>query len=61
MLVRHRRKIKDQGFAQNVSRDDLIRGAEDLGVDLNVHITFVVESMKPVPEQIGLNPSESAR
>ncbi|PKB64116.1 MAG: HAD family hydrolase [SAR202 cluster bacterium Io17-Chloro-G2] len=56
-----KRKMKDKGFAQNVNRDDLIRGAEELEVDLDEHISFVVESMKPVSEQIGLNPSESAR
>ena len=55
-----KRKMKDKGFAQNVNRDDLIRGAEELEVDLDEHISFVVESMKPVSEQIGLNPSESA-
>ena len=55
-----KRKMKDKGFAQNVKRDDLIRGAEELGVDLDEHISFVVESMKPVSEQIGLNPIESA-
>ena len=55
-----KRKIKDKGFAQNVNRDDLIRGAEELGVDLDEHISFVVESMKPVSEQIGLNSSNSS-
>ena len=54
-----KRKMKDKGFAQNVNRDDLIRGAEELEVDLDEHISFVVESMKPVSEQIGLNPSTS--
>ena len=56
-----KRKMKDKGFAQNVKRDDLIRGAEELEVDLDEHISFVVESMKPVSAQIGLNPSETAR
>ena len=50
-----KRKMKDKNFAQNVKRDDLIRGAEELEVDLDEHISFVVESMKPVSEQIGLN------
>ena len=54
-----KRKMKDKGFAQNVNRGDLVRGAEELGVDLDEHITFVVESMKPVSELIGLSPSES--
>ena len=55
-----KRKMKDKGFAQNINRDDLIRGAEELEVDLDEPISLVVESMKPVSEQIGLNPSESA-
>ena len=55
-----KRKMKDKGFAQNVKRDDLIRGAEELEVDLDEHISFVVDSMKPVSVQIGLSPSESA-
>ena len=55
-----KRKMKDKGFAQNVNRDDLVRGAEELGVDLDEHISFVVESMKPVSAQIGLNSSESS-
>ena len=51
-----KRKMKDKGFAQNVNRDDLVRGAEELGVDFDEHISFVVESMKPVSGQIDLNP-----
>jgi len=49
-----RRKMKDKGFARDVSRDDIVRGAEELGVDLDEHITFIVESMKPVAQQIDL-------
>lgn len=49
-----RRKMKDKGFARDVNRDDIVRGAEELGVDLDEHITFIVESMKPVAQQIDL-------
>ena len=49
-----RRKMRDKGFATNVNRDDLVRGAEELGVDLDEHIAFVVESMKPVAGRIDL-------
>jgi putative nucleotidyltransferase with HDIG domain len=52
-----RRKMKDKGFAKDVNRDDIIHGAEELGVDLDEHITFVVESLKPVAEQIDLSGS----
>ena len=50
-----RRKMRDKGFAKDVKRDDIVRGAEELGVDLDEHIAFVVESMKPVAEQIDLS------
>ena len=51
-----RRKMKDKAFARQVSREDLVRGAEDLGVDLDEHIAFVIEALKPVAAQLGLNP-----
>ena len=49
-----RRKMKDKAFAKDVNRDDIAKGAGDLGVDLDEHIAFVVESMKPVSVRIGL-------
>ena len=49
-----RRKMKDKAFASNVNRDDIVRGAEELGVDLDEHIAFIVESMKPIASQIDL-------
>lgn len=54
-----RRKMKDKKFAANVKREDIVRGAEELGVDLDGHIAFVVESMKPIAGQIGLAPGNS--
>ena len=51
-----RRKMRDKNFAKDVNRDDIVRGAEELGVDLDEHIAFVVESMKAVAEQIDLVP-----
>jgi len=49
-----RRKMRDKNFAKDVNRDDIVRGAEELGVDLDEHIAFVVESMKAVAERIDL-------
>lgn len=43
-----RKKMKAKGFAASINRDDIIRGAEDLGVDLNEHIQFVIEAIAPV-------------
>ena len=51
-----RRKMKDKAFARNVSRDDLVQGAQELGVDLDELIEFVAESLKPVAGELGLNP-----
>ena len=50
-----RRKMKDKAFARNVNRDDLVEGAADLGVELDDLIEFVVEALKPVAGQLGLN------
>jgi putative nucleotidyltransferase with HDIG domain len=49
-----RKKMKDKGFARNVIRDDIINGAEQLGVDLDEHIAFVIEALKPVAGELGI-------
>jgi putative nucleotidyltransferase with HDIG domain len=49
-----RKKMKDKAFARSVNRDDVIKGAEILGVDLDEHITFVIEAMKEVADELGL-------
>ena len=48
--------MKDKAFARAVNRDDLIKGAADLGVELDEHIRFVAEALKPVAVQLGVNP-----
>ncbi len=50
-----RKKMKDKAFARAVSRHDLVQGAEDLGVELDQHILFVAEALKPVAAHLGLN------
>ncbi len=50
-----KKKLKDKAFARSVNRDDIYQGAEELGVDLDEHIRFVIDSLKPVQEKIGLN------
>lgn len=40
-----RKKMKSKGFAAGVNRDDLVKGAQELGVDLDEHIAFVIEAM----------------
>lgn len=49
-----RKKMKDKGFAAAVSREDLQRGAEEMGVPLEEHIETVLEGMKLVAGELGL-------
>lgn len=51
-----KKKMKDKSFARSVNRDDLVQGAKDLGVELDQHILFVAEALKPVAAELGLNP-----
>jgi|SRR5882724_2127341 len=48
------RKMKDKAFARGVNREDVRRGAEELGVPLPEHISFCIEAMRDVAEQLGL-------
>ena len=56
-----RKKMKQKSFAANVSREDIIRGAEDLGVELDEHIQFVIDAMASIADQLGLTPRESSQ
>lgn len=49
-----RKKMKDKAFARSVSREDIVTGAADLGVDLDEHIAFVIFAMRSVADQLGL-------
>ncbi len=49
-----RKKMKDKAFARGVSRDDVINGAADLGVDLDEHIAFVIGAMQRAADRLGL-------
>jgi putative nucleotidyltransferase with HDIG domain len=55
-----RKKMKDKAFARSVSRDDIINGAAEMGVDLDEHITFCIEAMRSVATELGLAGKESA-
>jgi putative nucleotidyltransferase with HDIG domain len=50
-----RKKMKDKAFARGVSREDVIGGAEDLGVDLDEHIAFVIDAMRDISPALGLD------
>lgn len=49
-----RKKMKQASFAAAVNRDDIIRGAADLGIDLDEHIAFVISALQPLAEQLDL-------
>lgn len=49
-----KKKMKDKAFAKNVNRDEIIRGAEELGVELTEHINFVINAMKSISNNLGL-------
>ena len=49
-----RKKLKQPSFASGVNRDDVYNGAEALGVDLNEHIAFVTEALRPIAPELGL-------
>lgn len=49
-----RKKMKDKAFAKGVNRQDVIQGAEELGVELDAHIGFCIEAMKKRAEELGL-------
>ena len=49
-----KKRMKDKAFARAVSRDDLTRGAEEMGLPLEEHIANVIESMREQAEALGL-------
>ncbi|MGN6379442.1 MAG: hypothetical protein ACTHNU_10865, partial [Gaiellales bacterium] len=49
-----RKKLKQPSFARGVNREDVVEGAAELGVDLNEHITFVIEALRPISAELGL-------
>jgi putative nucleotidyltransferase with HDIG domain len=49
-----RKKMKTKGFAAGVNREDLVKGAAELGVDLDEHIAFVIQAMSSIADTLGL-------
>jgi len=49
-----RKRMKDKAFARAVSRDDITKGAEELGVPLDEHIAFCIDAMRGAAEELGL-------
>ena len=52
-----KKKLKDKAFARGVNRDDVRRGAEELGVELDDHIAFVRDAMAGIADRLELPPS----
>jgi len=52
-----RKRMKDKAFARKVNRDDIVNGAADLGVDLDVHIAFCIEALQGIADKLGLDGS----
>ena len=52
-----KKKLKQRSFAAGVERDEVAAGVEQLGVDLDEHIGFIIEALKPHAGELGLTPS----
>jgi predicted hydrolase (HD superfamily) len=53
-----RKRMKDKAFARAVSREDITKGAEELGVPLDEHIAYCIGAMRSVAETLGLQPAQ---
>lgn len=51
-----KKKLKDKAFARGVNREDIRQGAEELGVPLDDHITFLLGALRPHEAVLGLGP-----
>ena len=49
-----KKKLKDKAFARTVNRDDIRQGVAELGVELDEHIGFLIDALRPVQRDIGL-------
>jgi putative nucleotidyltransferase with HDIG domain len=52
-----KKKLKQPSFAAGVHREDVYKGAEELGVELDEHIRFVIEALRPIAGELGLRQS----
>jgi len=55
-----KRKLKDKAFARGVNRQDVLKGAEELGIPLDEHISFCIAAMRGVAGRLGLEAKTSA-
>ena len=55
-----KKKLKQPSFAAGVNRDEVRQGAEELGVDFDQHVQFVIDAMAARAGELGLGPREEA-
>lgn len=55
-----KRKLKDKAFARAVNREDIVKGAQELGIPLEEHVAFCIEAMKARASELGLAGSATA-
>ena len=55
-----KKKLKQPSFAAGVNRDDVYQGAEELGVELDEHVRFVIGALRPIAPELGLRTAATA-
>ena len=55
-----KKKFKDKAFARTVNREDIFRGAAELGVDLDAHIATCIQAMRGIASELGLDGRSAA-
>jgi putative nucleotidyltransferase with HDIG domain len=55
-----KKKLKQPSFAAAVNRDDVRRGAEELGIDFDEHVAFVIAALEERADELGLHGAETA-
>jgi len=52
-----RRKMNDKAFARGVNREDIVSGAEELGIPLDEHIAVVTGALRGIADRLELGPA----
>jgi len=52
-----RKRMKDKAFARSIRREDIVAGAEELGVDTDEHIALCIGAMQAIGDCLGLDPA----
>jgi len=49
-----KKKMKDKGFARAVSREDIVKGCDELGVPFEEHVEFVIQALAGISDELGV-------